>query len=127
VCRESWHIPAAEIPVPKRRSDDYAYAKLRSWATALGMPRHLFVRTAAERKPCYVDLASPLLMGLLARAVRSARDEDPCSLVSFVEMSPRPDELWLRDNAGNRYTAEFRVVAVDQRGLALSPPTARRR
>ena len=30
-------------------------------------------------------------------------------------MLPGPEELWLGDDAGRRYTSEFRIVAVDPR------------
>jgi hypothetical protein len=113
VCRESWSVPAAEVPVPRRRSDDYAYDALRSWAAGLGMPRHVFMRTALEKKPLYVDFCSPLLMGTLARATRRVRSLQENSPIDFVEMLPGPEGLWLSDGDGQRYTAEFRVIAVD--------------
>jgi hypothetical protein len=115
VSRESWSAPAAEISVPKGRSDDYTYAALRAWAASRGMPRHLFVKTPLEIKPFYVDLASPLLMGLLSRIVRRASSAGNEIHIDFTEMCPAPDELWLDDAEGNRYTAEFRIVGTDQR------------
>jgi hypothetical protein len=115
VSRESWCVPAAEIPVPKGRSDDYAYTALRAWADSRGMPRHMFVRTPLEIKPFYTDLASPLLMGLLARVARRARAAEQEVRITFTEMCPAPDELWLSDQDGNRYTSEFRMVSVDRR------------
>jgi hypothetical protein len=35
--------------------------------------------------------------------------------VNVVEMLPAPDQAWLTDAQGQRYTAELRMVAVDQR------------
>jgi hypothetical protein len=69
-----------------------------------------------------VDFSAPLLVGNLVRAVRrslaAAADGSgvPDPVVDVVEMLPRPEELWLTDSAGRRYTAELRAVAVD--GLA---------
>jgi hypothetical protein len=116
VCRESWSVPACEIPVPRRRSDDYAYENLRTWASGRGMPRHVFVRTPQEPKPFLVDFSSPLLMGTLGRAVRRCRAHADALMVEFVEMCPGPEELWLTDEDGHRYTAEFRAIAVDTIG-----------
>jgi hypothetical protein len=85
------------------------------------MPRHVFARTPLEKKPFYVDFCAPLLVGNLVRAVRRAVAEsvpgDGPAMVDIVEMLPRPEELWLTDSAGRRYTAELRVVAVDDRGV----------
>jgi hypothetical protein len=35
--------------------------------------------------------------------------------VTVAEMLPAPDQTWLTDARGQRYTAELRVVAVDQK------------
>jgi hypothetical protein len=128
VCRESWSFPVTEVPVPPpgRRLPDRAHRTIREWAAALGMPRHVFVRTPSERKPVYVDFCSPLLVGNLVRAVRRELAEPGTRwsrftggsgggppAVDIVEMLPGPDELWLTDAGGRRYTAEFRMVAVD--------------
>jgi hypothetical protein len=34
--------------------------------------------------------------------------------VKVVEMMPTPDQAWLTDARGQHYTAEVRMVAVDQ-------------
>ena len=68
-----------------------------------------------EKKPFFVDLASLLSIDLLARFIHQS--QMTCSgdtLVSVTEMLPDPDHLWLSDSAGNRYTSELRLVAVDQ-------------
>ncbi|TMM39836.1 MAG: hypothetical protein E6F99_06535 [Actinobacteria bacterium] len=117
ICRESWSFPAGEVPVPVRPGGDAGYQRLRDWGRAAGMPRHVFVRTPGERKPYYVDFAAPLLLANLARAVRRAAEADPQAVIDVVEMLPSPDQLWLTDAAGHRYTSEFRMVAVD----ALEP------
>ena len=35
--------------------------------------------------------------------------------MTVVEMLPAPDQAWLTDARGQRYTAELRMVAVDQK------------
>lgn len=110
VCRESWWSPARDVPLPRSRPDDHTYQELRRWAQAAGMPRHVFVRSPREVKPIYVDLAAPALVDNLARLVRAAA-ADGCG-ITVTEMLPGPDQLWLKDGAGRRFTTEFRTVAV---------------
>jgi hypothetical protein len=112
--RAHWRVAAGRLPTRAARSGDVAHRQLRDWARSAGLPRHVFVRTSLERKPFYVDFAAPLLVENLARIVRKARKADLATPVDVVEMLPRPDQLWLKDPAGRRYTCEFRVVAVDE-------------
>jgi hypothetical protein len=114
VCRETWSFAVADVPVPGQGGDG-GFQGLRDWAASAGMPRHVFVRTPDERKPYYVDFEAPLLLANLARAVRRAAEADPHAVIDVAEMLPGPDELWLTDAAGHRYTSEFRMVAVDER------------
>jgi hypothetical protein len=34
--------------------------------------------------------------------------------LTVTEMLPTPEQTWLTDDAGNRYTAELRFVAVEE-------------
>ncbi len=34
--------------------------------------------------------------------------------VTITEALPAPEESWLRDDEGRRYTCEFRIVVVDE-------------
>lgn len=108
--RESWRVPVAEAPDDR---SDYQCLALRAWLTELGAPRHVFVRTPGAPKPILVDRDAPLLLQNLARGLRQGAAADPEATVDIVEMLPGPDGLWLSDAAGQRYTSEFRVVAVD--------------
>jgi hypothetical protein len=103
--RARWSRAAGQLP----RDPD----ALASWARDRGMPRRVFVRSPLERKPIYVDLASPTLLRVLTRFVRPAAEQTPDAPIILTEMLPGPDECWLADDAG-RYTSEFRVVAVDR-------------
>lgn len=133
ICRESWSVPVGEVPVPApgRTIADRGYQAVRDWAAALGVPRHVFVRTPHEAKPFYVDFCAPLLVGNFIRAVRRAVADPPPgpdpATVDIVEMLPRPQELWLVDSAGRHYTSELRVVAVDERGHPHVPRVRTRR
>lgn len=105
VRRARWSRAAGELPLEPDA--------IASWARDGGMPRRVFVRSPLERKPIYVDLASPTLLRVLTRFVRPVAANTPHAPITFTEMLPGPDECWLADDAG-RYTSEFRVVAVDR-------------
>jgi hypothetical protein len=107
VRRESWRVAADALPAEPGQLD-----RLRAVLVERGLPRLVFARTPAERKPFLVDLDAPALLANLARAARVARATAGAP-VDFSEMLPGPAGLWLRDPAGRRYTSEFRVVAVD--------------
>jgi hypothetical protein len=125
--RATWHFPAADLPAGTVARSGYRPDALSRWLADRGLPRHLFARVPGETKPFYVDLAAPLTVGNLARYWRRATD----GTVELQEMLPDPDELWLRDPDGRRYTSEFRMVAVDAAARRLpsleSLPTQERR
>jgi hypothetical protein len=66
-------------------------------------PRFVFARVVSERKPWLFDTASPFAHDLLKNMVR----ED--AHVLLEEMLPGPDQLWLQDDKGQRYTSEIRM------------------
>ncbi|MBO4210621.1 hypothetical protein, partial [Micromonospora echinofusca] len=49
------------------------------------------------------------------KAVRRLARQDPSGRLTVTEMLPTPEQAWLTDDEGNRYTSELRFVAVDQR------------
>jgi hypothetical protein len=97
--RRRWHVDFSPMI---GRAGPHAFIWMRRLVSAHGLPRFVFVRTRHERKPYLVDLASPFALDLLRHILREAAE---CVV---EEMSPGPDELWLRDERG-RYTAELRV------------------
>ncbi|GII65106.1 hypothetical protein Skr01_51910 [Sphaerisporangium krabiense] len=103
--RERWTLPAGELPAGGRGPS--ALLALRRLARRHGLPRFVFARVEAERKPVLVDTASPFaaeLLGHLRGDGAGAEGRD----VLIEEMYPGPGELWLRDEAG-RYTCELRM------------------
>jgi hypothetical protein len=112
--RETWHIPAGQGP---RRPEDAA-----GWARNRGMPRRVFALSPSEIKPVYIDFDSPVLTRILCRQLRRATADDPGRPVRFTEMLPGPEDCWLTDQAGRRYTSELRLVAVDLRRRASGEP-----
>jgi hypothetical protein len=81
------------------------------------MPRFVFIKTPVEMKPCFVDFDSPIYIDLFLKLIRRTREQGPDdSLIDVTEMLPTPDQLWLQDRQGRRYTSEFRLVALDLAG-----------
>ena len=107
---------AATDPVFADTTDERArYLQARAWAAGHGLPRHVFLRFTGERKPIYADLTSLASIDLIARSLRRARRSAGAeATVTVVEMLPTPDQAWLTDAQGQRYSAELRMVAVDQ-------------
>jgi len=76
----------------------------------------VFLRFTGERKPIYADLTGLASIDVISRALRRARRQHGAeATVTVVEMLPAPDQVWLTDAQGLRYTAELRVVAADQK------------
>ncbi|HEX3532561.1 MAG TPA: lantibiotic dehydratase [Thermoanaerobaculia bacterium] len=81
------------------------FARTARWQREHGLPRHVFVHTAADPKPFYVDQAAPLAVDLLRRALVPAPGA-AAAVLHVTEMLPGPDEMWVRDEHG-RYAAEL--------------------
>ena len=65
---------------------------------------------------------------MLARNVRRAqRHSGDSAPVTVTEMLPSPDQLWLTDAEGRRYTSELRVCAVDRAARRHDTDSERRR
>jgi amino acid adenylation domain-containing protein len=123
VSRETWRLAADDPGFADTTDEATRYLQARAWAARHGLPRHVFVRFTGERKPVYADLTSLASIDLISRSVRrSRRSAGADAMVTVVEMLPTPDEAWLADGQGWRYTAELRMVAADQR--APDPRTA---
>ncbi|HET8682732.1 MAG TPA: amino acid adenylation domain-containing protein [Micromonosporaceae bacterium] len=117
VQRESWTFPAGELGFAGIVDESRRFLAARRWVTGCGLPRYVFARTAGEMKPIFVDLANLASVDLLARAVRRARrNRGEGAPVTVSEMLPTPDQLWLSDAQGRRYTSELRICAVDRTG-----------
>jgi len=99
--RERWHL---ELNGWGKLAGLELFLALQREVRARRCPRFLFARVRSERKPFLIDLRSPFAAENLKHAIRS----DPH--VSFEEMLPAPDQLWLRDGRG-RYTFELRMQA----------------
>lgn len=115
LCRESWLLPAAAMDCAREDTAARRFSMARRWADGLGLPRLLFVKVPHERKPFFLDMESPLSVEIFAKEARQAMDKSQGTAhLRFSEMLPGPEETWLPDAAGQRYTSELRLVAFDR-------------
>jgi hypothetical protein len=119
VARESWQFAPESLPFASAKSAPNRFLAARRWARDHGLPRCVFVKAPIERKPFYVDFDSPIFVNLLAKTARRMVEQGaPDGSITVTEMLPTIDQIWLPDSAGQRYTSELRIVAVDQSGAA---------
>ncbi|MFH7340084.1 lantibiotic dehydratase [Streptomyces sp. KHY 26] len=113
VARETWRLPAAHAAFAEEKDEARRFVRARRWRTRLGLPRYVFVVSPTESRPFYVDFDSPVYVTILAKALRRLSRKDPSATATFTEMLPTPEQSWLTDDHGLRYTSELRFVAFD--------------
>jgi hypothetical protein len=117
ISRETWRVAASDLTFAYEKDEAQRCLAARRWARAYDMPRFVFIKTPVEMKPCFVDFDSPIYIDLFLKLIRRTREQGPDdSLIDVTEMLPTPDQLWLQDRQGRRYTSEFRLVALDLAG-----------
>lgn len=118
VQRRAWRVPCAELAFLSGDAAQ-AFLALRAWASTQGVPRWSFVKVPWEKKPFYLDLASPLYVRMLAKQVRNAlrRQAGAAGEIVLSEMLPSHDQLWMPLDAHERCTSELRLVAVHHADL----------
>lgn len=106
VSRETWHVPIEEL-----RGCNAALTSADKFVRTLELkdryelPRHVFVSIAAEPKPIYVDFHNWLLIDVLLHKLKDTTSQS----VTFTEMVPGPESLWLED-ADGKHSCEFRLL-----------------
>ncbi|HJP91393.1 MAG TPA: lantibiotic dehydratase [Pyrinomonadaceae bacterium] len=115
VQREAWSFSVSELEFLQQKEEADRFAALQRWVREHGIPRFVFVKAPLEPKPFYVDFESPILINFLARTVRrhTSSEELKDCLITITEMIPNPDQVWVTDALGQRYTAELRMVGID--------------
>jgi len=122
ITRETWNFSPASLSWAVMKDEGERFLAVRRWAKECGLPSQVFVRVPVEHKPFYVDFESLVYVNILARMVwRTLETGDEKATVKFVEMVPEVTQCWLPDAAGNHYTSELRIVALD---LAQHPYTS---
>ena len=103
-------IPAEGLPhglADPSAPEPLVFAALARLRRRHRLLRHVFVHTSADPKPFYADLESPVFVDLVRRAALP-RDRRPGPSLTFTEMLPSPEGLWVSDRKG-RYASEFLV------------------
>ncbi len=108
--RRRWQVPTQGLAGTTGVELALGVQRLRR---RLGLPRFVYGRTPAERKPYLFDLQSPFALELLRHALAGVE------MITLEEMLPSPDQLFLRDGRG-RYTFELRMQA--ERWTVTPPP-----
>lgn len=98
-------VPATRKPVPvEQRLEEIART-----CAAHGLPDRFFAKSPHERKPLYVDTASPALVAGLARLAATAGE------LHLSEVLPDWGDQWLREG-DEVFTSEFRCVYLSPGG-----------
>lgn len=114
VARETWRVRVEAASFAYVKDEGERFLEARRWARELGIPRLAFGRVSIERKPFFVDFDSPIYVNILAKMIRrTAENKEADPTLTIREMLPRPDQTWLTDAQGRRYTCELRLVALD--------------
>ena len=111
--RESWRLPFAEFAVLEGARLPLVVAEMNRIRDKFGLPNPVFCRVAGENKPVYLDFDDPSIVDMVWHKLRRGRARRPDGEIAVTEMLPGPDQLWLHDAAGCRYTSEFRLACVD--------------
>jgi len=113
--REAWSFPASELAFAQAENESERFLGARRFMQRHDLPRLVFFRVHVERKPMYLDFESPVFIETFCKCIRRVLASDkPGEPVTISEMLPAPDQSWLPDAAGERYTSEFRIIAVDR-------------
>jgi hypothetical protein len=109
ISRERWSLEREDISMllDEKATREEQVLAVNRWAGDLGLPRYLFAVVSNEPKPFYVDLASPIYIELFLKFVARAQT------VQISEMLPAHGEHWFEDVAGEHYSSELRIAAVD--------------
>ncbi|SEE10393.1 MULTISPECIES: lantibiotic dehydratase [Streptomyces] len=113
VARETWQLPVGDMDFADEKAEAARFVRARHWQRGHDLPRFVFVVSPTEPRPFYVDFDSPVYVTILAKAARRLARKDPGARLKISEMLPTPEQAWLTDHEGRRYTSELRFVAVD--------------
>jgi hypothetical protein len=122
IARESWAFSPSEFDFAYEKDDAERFLAARRWALAQNMPRFVFVKSPVEVKPFYVDFDSPIYVDIFAKVVRRTKESEHAeSLITISEMHPVHEQSWLPDAEDQRFTSEFRIIALDPEYQAVRP------
>jgi hypothetical protein len=100
--RARWRVATQALTAPEPHARFLALRRLAGRTKG----RFVFCRSARERKPYLLDLASPLAADLVSHIAHDT------PWLDVERMAPGPEGLWLRDAQGRRYTSELRIQVI---------------
>lgn len=110
IARRKWRMPCSEIPFGSIKDRNERILIAHRWQHELDMPRWVFVKVSFEQKPWFVDFHSSISVDALAKLLRRGTKEK--AVINLTEMLPTPQQCWLTDAEGNRYTSELRIATL---------------
>lgn len=103
--RACWRLQAGDLLQSTDPVSDYdLWLTLRRAWQRYELPRRAFVRFPGEKKPYFLDSDNFFLLEILHQEMQKYET------LSFTEMLPGPQDLWLRDDDGS-YCLEVRGTA----------------
>lgn len=114
VQRETWSYLVDELAFVYIKDECELFRLARVWKDVKGLPSTVFLKMSWEEKPVYIDFNSIVSVRILAKQIRNAMGSilGSSHQLTFSEVLPNIDELWLTDLDGERFTSEFRFVAI---------------
>jgi hypothetical protein len=113
VARRTWRTTVAATGLADVTGERERFLAARRLRRDLGLPERVFVKLGTEAKPCYVDLAGPAYVQVLATMLRTAARSGPDVAVTFSEQLPATADSWLPGPDGRRYVSELRLQLTD--------------
>lgn len=110
LCRQTWRVDVAGEAFTRTGGEYELYQAVQRWRESLGCPDRVYVKLPNEIKPLYVDFASPVLVLSFLAVLRSALDKPGSTEITVSEALPEPEHAWVKDDAGNSYFGELRLV-----------------
>jgi hypothetical protein len=114
LARETWRFAAggADMAFAAEKNEARRFVRTARWRRERDLARFVFVVSPTEPRPFYVDFESPIYVNIFTKAVRRLAREKPEASLKISEMLPSPEQTWLTDHHGERYTSELRLIVV---------------
>lgn len=111
--RERWELGEEELEGLRNQKDLFGiFVEMQQLRDKYQLPRYVFFKVNSEKKPFFFDFENFFAIELLHSLLKKNES------VTFIEMEPSPNHLWLKDEEG-RYCFEMRGT-VFQKGASVS-------
>ncbi|WP_339830536.1 lantibiotic dehydratase [Paenibacillus sp. FSL R7-0272] len=111
--RERWELGEANLERLRNAKDAFGiFVEMQRLREQYQLPRYVFFKVDSEKKPFFFDFENFFAIELLHSLLQKNKG------VTFIEMEPSPDHLWLKDEEG-KYCFEMRGT-VFQKGTSVS-------